>query len=265
MFPRVLALALSLSIAALLVGPALAYWAQRSVRLETAIEGLTLGFLPALILVRMLPQLAVEVGPLTIVAFAAAYLAFAGIERRTHDRSGRMGTDFVTGALVVHSLADGAALAVAFDSPEWVSPGEAVLLAGALVLHRAPEGLFVASTLVRAVGMPATLRRLGLLAAATLLGAVGGSGLVARVPDAALGALVAAGLGIMLRVVVHRHGDRAGVLRARRLGVVCFVVSAALFLVLPRAQGLSLQAPHEEPPLVGALRASYRNLLAMIR
>lgn len=265
MFSGVFALALGLSLAALLVGPALAYWARRSVRLEAALDGLTLGLIPALILFRLLPQLAVEVGPIAVGLFVAAYLGFSWIERRIHDRSARVGTDVVTAALAAHSFTDGAALAVAFDGARWLSPTESALLASALVLHKAPEGLFVASTLVGDGGMGATLRRIGILAVSTVLGALCGRGLAERVPDAALGALVAAGLGIMLRVVVHRHGDRVAGLQARRLGVACFVASAALFLALPRAQGVLLEAPHREPPIVGALRASYRNLLAMIR
>jgi len=265
MFSVVFALALVLSLVALLVGPALAHWARRSALVQTLLEGLSLGLIPALILLRLLPQLAVEVGPSAIVLFAAAYSGFGWIERRTHNRSARVGTDVVTAALAVHSFTDGAGLAVAFDSPKWLSPTESVLLAGALVLHRAPEGLFIASTLVRTVGMHATLRRIGLLAVATVLGALGGRELLQRVPEAALGALVAAGLGIMLRVILHRHGDRAGDPRPRRLGVVCFAGTAALLLLLPRAQDLWLRDAHREAPLVGALRASYRNLVAMIR
>jgi zinc transporter ZupT len=192
-------------------------------------------------------------------------LGFSWIERRMHARSARMGTDVVTAALAAHSFADGAALAIAFDGARWLAPAESALLAGALVLHRAPEGLFIASKLLPAAGMQAALRRIGLLAAATLLGALSGRGLLQRVPDAVLGALVAAGLGIMLRLVVHHHGQRAEGPRTRGLAAVCFVASAALVLLLPRAEDLLSQALQQEPPLVGALRASYRNLVAIIR
>src|SRR5258708_21364915 len=261
----VFALALCLCVVALLLGPALAYCARRSALFETAVEGLRLGLIPALILVRLLPQLAVEIGPIAIGLFAAAYLGFSWFERRTRARSARVGADVVTAALAAHSFTDGAALAIAFDGARWFSPTESALLAGALVLHRAPEGLFIASTLLPAAGIQATLRRIGLLVAATLLGALSGRGLLQRVPDAVLGALLAAGLGIMLRVIVHRHRQRAEGPRARGLAAVCFVASAALVLLLPRAQDLLSQALQQEPPLVGALRASYRNLVAMIR
>ena len=46
---------------------------------------------------------------------------------------------------------------------------------------------------------------ISVLGGATVLGSLSGRELLAHAPDALLHAFVAAGLGIMLRMVIHRH------------------------------------------------------------
>jgi uncharacterized protein len=79
------------------------------------------------------------------------------------------------------------------------------LIGGALVLHRLSEGLFLATTLTPEIGVRRMLYRVAAVAAATMVGALAGQRLMMKLPDALLNGLVAIGLGMMLRIVLHRH------------------------------------------------------------
>jgi len=194
-------IALALSLLGLAVGPLLVALGTRRVGLANAVEGLTLGVIPVLVASRLLPRLSDEIGAFAWILALAGYSILAWLERRRVDPAS-VGAAFVLPALAFHSAMDGAALAVAFGNPGDVS---AVVLGGALVLHRLPEGLLIGSVFVPRVGVRRTLKGVAWLAAGTLAGAVGGRGLLTRAPAAWLHGIVALGLGIMVHVVVHRH------------------------------------------------------------
>lgn len=189
------ALALVLAVAGLWFGPALALAGKRSPRGGAALASMTQVLVPALILFRALPHLYEELGWLAVVLAGAGYLGLLAAERWAHGEAARA---VVLPALVAHALVDGGALATAFAAEHG-----SFALTAALVAHKIPEGLVVSSTLSPAIGVRRTWQWLGVLGAATVGGALVGHEALARAPGTALHALVALGLGVMLRMVLH--------------------------------------------------------------
>jgi hypothetical protein len=248
------ALALTLSVAGLLAGPVLVAWARGRSVAVAALDGATLGIVPALLLVRLLPHLVEEVGGVAFLALAAGYVAFQIAESRAHGRAARLGLALVLPALALHSFLDGAALAIAFSKSAVVVGGAA--LGGALVVHKIPEGLFLASRLGSSVGIRAAFGWIGALGATTILGALSGRELLAHTSDPTLHVIVAVGLGVMLRMVFHRHvAPETGTKERMASGcafVLCLVPIAALpspFHLLQRSQPAELSAMQAIVPL----------------
>src|SRR3954452_5570483 len=131
-------IALALSLAGLALGPALVALGRKQALVFAVIEGLTLGLVPALLLLRLLPHLYEEAGPAAILLMAVGYAGFWLIERRSHGAGAHLRQSVIVPAMAVHSLLDGSSLALAFAAG---SGPTSALLAGALVLHRFPEGL----------------------------------------------------------------------------------------------------------------------------
>jgi hypothetical protein len=225
------ALALGSSFAALLAGPLLVHWARGRAAFESAFAGLTVGLIPTLILARFLPLLAVEFGLTAAALFATGYFVAWWLESRAQGRVASWAPNFVTLALAAHGLGDGAALAVAFDGACSMTATAGAALIGALVAHKIPEGLFVASTLARAVGMRVAIWRVLLIGSATVTGGIGGRQLLQWAPEAAVHWLFAIGLGVLLRVVAHRRPDANEKAVPDRVRTSCFVagVGVAIF------------------------------------
>jgi hypothetical protein len=213
-----LAVAVLISLGGLFAGPLLVAYGKRAALLRDLVGGLTLGMFPALVLMRVLPHLFGEIGLLAPLLVGAGFAGFVTIERR-RGHADELGAALLSPTLAVHSFVDGASLPLAFAAR--ATSGGSIALAGALVAHRVAEGLFVGTTLIPRLGLRATLSRVTLLAAATLAGVAGGQGLLARMPEAVLHALVAFGLGAMLHLVLHRHEESEGANRSvTALGVV---------------------------------------------
>ena len=198
-----LALAVSLSVLGLAVGPALLAWGRGRALPSAAMEGLTLGLVPAVVLLRLLPHVYEEVGPLAIALLAAGYGVLWIVERRRHRSLGRVGQAVALPALFVHATVDGATLGVALSPSAAVDGG--ALLAAALLIHRIPEGLFVARALVPEIGWRRTIAWLTVLACATVGGAVLGDRVLSLAPPEVFHGIVAVGLGAILRLVTHTH------------------------------------------------------------
>ena len=241
--------AVALSILGLLIGPALVAVGGRRPGASAVVDGLTLGLVPALVALRLVPHLYDEVGVSAPLLVAVGYAGFWFLERRgAHGAD--VGAALVVPTLAIHSVFDGAALALAFA--EHGTSQASSVLGFALVAHRLPEGLFIGTTLVPRLGLRRTFRRVGVLVVGTLLGAAGGRELVAHAPEVALHAFIAVGLGIMVRLVVHRHAP----LPARRhaaLATLAFAGGIAIALIVPSPHDLLSRAQPRELSVAQAI------------
>jgi zinc transporter ZupT len=207
----VLVLALGLSTLGLFAGSMLVRWARGRTILRPALGGLAIGLIAATILARPFPEMVREGGVFAIVLLSAGYAGSWLLEWGAHGQAAAFGPAFVAVALAGHALTDGAGLAVAFRVAPPVATPAATALIGSLVVHKVTEGLFVASTLASTAGARALVWRLALIGGATVAGGVGGQRLLENMSDAVVRGLVAFGLGIMLRLVFHRHAGPAAV------------------------------------------------------
>lgn len=227
--------ALSLSIAGLLIGPAITSWAHGRMSALRVIDAAMLGVVLPLLLLRLVPHLVDEIGVLALAGVAGGYFVFAAIEGRTHNRATQLGVAILLPTLAIHSFLDGAALAVAFQ--RGASDAAGATLGAALVLHRVPEGLVLAAALVPRLGFRGTMIRVAALGAMTLLGGLIGRELLAHAPDRALHVIVAIGLGVMLRMIVHSHHHQdeghPAEDRARWAEGFAFLLAATISIAIP--------------------------------
>ncbi len=244
-------LALVLSVLGLVLGPGLLRIGRGHVRMTAAIDGFTIGAVPALIASRLAPHLVAELGPRALVFLAIGYVGYLAVEARTHGKAAPIGVMIVVPLLVVHSFLDGAGLAAAFAGA--ATSSSSGILGCALVLHKVPEGLFVATVLVPRLGFASAMSRIGLLALATVGGALGGRELLSYAPDVVLHASVAVGLGVMLRLVVHRHGAKSASSGDRAIAAIGFVVAVAGSLLLPSPEDILGRSQPNELPVAHTL------------
>jgi len=238
---------LLLSIAGLMLGPALVALGRGRRTATAAVDGLTLGVLPMLVLTRLLPHTVEELRGWAILLALVGFGIVSFAHRGGHGLEARIGRAVVVPSLFLHAVADGAGLAIATrtTSAGW-------LLGAALILHRFPEGLFVATALAppSVEGKPQrTFVPVMILASGTIIGALFGRTFLDAVPDAMVDGVVAFGLGAMLRLVLHTHApppDRAG----RAVSGIAFVLGIALVLALPDPTGILRRAQPRELSLV---------------
>jgi hypothetical protein len=248
----VFALALVLSVVGLGLGPALVAAGRGRALVTAAVEGLTLGVVPLLVIVRLIPHVTEELGPIALGIVAAGYGGLWLIDRRQHELGDRVGIAVLIPTLAAHALADGAGLGIAFAASR--EQGAAGMLIGlAIVVHRMPEGLLIATRFVPVVGWTRTLLWLALLAGATLFGALAGDALLEHVPDALFDGVVAVGLGAMLRMVVHAHGPHTHTRGARAASGLAFLLGAAVALALPSPESLLDLAQPDELPMASSV------------
>jgi uncharacterized membrane protein YraQ (UPF0718 family) len=236
-----------LSIAGLMLGPALVALGRGSRTATAAIDGLTLGVVPVLVLTRLLPHTMEALGGYAILLALVGFIAVSFAHRGGHGLEARIGRAVVVPTLFLHAVADGAGLAIATHSKSagWV-------LGAALILHRLPEGLFVATALAppSIEGRPQrTLLPVLILAVGTIIGALFGRRFLDVMPDSIVDGVVAFGLGAMLRLVLHTHAP-AHESRGRAASGVAFVLGIALVLLLPDPMGILRRAQPRELSLV---------------
>jgi uncharacterized protein len=248
-----LALFLSLSVLGLFAGAGLVALGRLRLGATSALEGLALGMLPALVLLRLLPHAYESLG---FVALALAALGFGAVSLSHHagERAeARLGGALVLPALLLHALTDGAALAMSTTGRVGDSAG---LLAIAAILHRVPEGFFVASR-QKTRGARAALLAAAPLALATIAGALLGEHIFEVLPDSALDGVLAVGAGAMLRLFVHSHeaaptpppAARAIAAAALLCGVIVVVAVPGPDDILQSAQPREFPVAHSLLPL----------------
>ena len=220
---HVFQLALLLSVLALAAGFGLAAVGRDRPRLRLVVEGFMLGVVPTLIFGRIVPRLWNRVDVLGLSLMATGY-ATVWLLERSAERT-KIQSPVIVAALGVHSLIDGASLAVA----ERLQLGKAsALLVGALVMHRVPEGLVAGALLIPRRGLKFAAAGTGVLAAMMLAGAMASREVFQHVDGPSLAALVAFGMGALLCAVLHGHAR----LRERP-ALVSALLGAALALAVP--------------------------------
>lgn len=243
--------ALALSVLGLLLGAALVTLGRRQALASAALDGFSLGFVPAVLALRMLPHAMGSLGARALGLAALAYGALWWVDRRAHARdhaashpfhpAAGAGAGLLVPMLAVHGMSDGAALAVALSSR-----GVGASLAAALILHRMPEGLFIASSMLPSSGGRKTAWALVALALSTVLGAALGQALLDAIPDQLFDGALALGVGAMLRLAMHSHAPRPPTANARALSGLTFLGGVALVLALPDPAGLLRSAHPQE-------------------
>jgi uncharacterized membrane protein YraQ (UPF0718 family) len=196
----------------------------------SALDGLLLGVLPALVLTRLLPHACETLGPSAIGLAAVGFGLLALARRAGHRKLARLGGVLLLPALSFHALTDGAALAMSASGRigmnGWV-------LASAVVLHRAPEGLLAASTRREQTFRTALFTVLP-LALATVCGAVLGERLQAALSNAELDALLALASGAVLQHLSHQHSPQPSASSlGRALSGAAFLGGIVLCLAIP--------------------------------
>jgi zinc transporter ZupT len=245
--PSFLVLALACSALGLLAGPGLATFSRGRPSMSAALDGLSLGLVPALLAVRLLPHLWGSLGVFSIGLAALGFTVLWLADRHGHHAGERLGGRVVYPALIVHAFTDGATVALAAQAAR-DDQGLALPLLLALVVHRLPEGLFLATISLPALGPRRTWVRIGVLIGATLAGALAGRAVLRVIPDAALDGVVALGLGAMLRLVLHSHAAPATEPDSRAAQCAGFVVGVTAALTIPSPHSvLALAQPHELP------------------
>ncbi len=250
--------ALALSVLGLLLGAALVTLGRRQAFASAALDGFSLGFVPAVLALRMLPHAMGSLGVRALALAALAYAALWWVDRRAHARdhaaahpfhpAAGAGAGLLVPMLALHGMSDGAALAVALSSR-----GVGASMAAALILHRMPEGLFIASSMLPSAGRSKTAVALVALALSTVVGAALGQALLDAIPDALFDGALALGVGAMLRLAMHSHAPRPATARARSLAGLAFLGGVALVLALPDPAGLFRRAHPQELSVQAAL------------
>ncbi|MGE0400278.1 MAG: hypothetical protein AB7T06_26415 [Kofleriaceae bacterium] len=208
------------------------------------LDAITLALVPGVVLTRLLPHLIEDGAAGPVAGLVGGYVGFQLLEARAHRNASRVGVAMVLPALAIHAVFDGATLGLALGGD--ATHVECAALIGAVLLHRIPEGLFVGSIMAnarRAVVWSAVV----LLASLTVLGALVGGEVLSSLPHDVSHVGIAVGLGIMVRMVVDRHGGEALTDdRTRLFCGVSFVACLILLVVVPNAHDvLGSAAPHE--------------------
>jgi uncharacterized protein len=248
----VFALAVGLSLAGLAAGAGVVALGRGTAATAKVLDGFTLGLIPALVLLRLVPHVVEELGGagvgLLALGFGMVWLA----QRRSHDVGAKVGRSIVVPALIVHSFTDGAGLGLAAHASE-AGRASGGMLAVAIVMHRLPEGLFIVASLLPEIGWRGALLRLGAVAAATVVGAGVGHELSTLVPHALLDGVVAVGFGAMLRLVAHTHGPPATSFAHRAASGVGFLGGLGLAFVVPDPEGVLAKAQPGELAILDSL------------
>jgi len=222
-----------LSVLGLCAGASLALLGRSRAQAASALDAAVLGMVPTLVLARLLPHTFESLGVFCVALAALGFvLADRSMHGHSHHAQRTLSNTLVLPALWLHTLADGAALAVSSSGRIGHS---SVLVAAAVILHRIPEGLFVASRLQNPKSPRSTCLAILPLALSSLLGAYLGDELLNVLPDVALDAVLALGAGAMLRLAVHTHpSPTASHSRSRRaLEGLSFVCGVAAVLAIP--------------------------------
>lgn len=248
--PCLLTVLISLSVLGLFAGAGLVALGRLRLGATSALEGLALGMLPALVLLRLLPHAYESLG---LFALALAALGFGAVSLSHHagERTeARLGGALVLPALLLHAASDGAALAMSNTGRVGDSAG---FLALAVIIHRVPEGFFIASR-QKAQGARAALLAAAPLAVATIAGALLGERIFEVLPDSALDGVLALGSGAMLRLFIHSHNEvSTPPPAARAIAAAALLIGVIIVVAVPGPDDVLQSAQPREYPIAQSL------------
>ncbi len=249
---------LFLSVAALALGPLLYRMALARLSLLSALDGFLFVGIGGLVLLDILPAAMGQSGWWAVAFAVAGFLGPSAIEGSYHrvaHQAHRIAVLLGLLSLILHALADGAALVGTFREGAGVHHA----LPLAVILHRIPVGLTIWWLLRPAFGVRVAGGALLVVAVSTLFGFHFAAVLVGSLSSQALGYFQALVAGSLLHVVVHRterlhsHGgppvDKA---RRRRWAGTGALAGLGLVAALT-AQGLA-----ERPEAPAVLDAFFR-------
>ena len=224
---------LGVSVAALLVGPAIHRVARREPVTMAALDNFVLVVVVGLVTLEIFPAALALAGPLALLALLLGALgpalADGPLHRASHGTHAAALTLGIVG-VVLHSITDGVALASAHAHG---SNNHA--LEAAVIAHQLPVSVAVWWLLSPVGPVRATAAMIG-LGLATIAGFLLADGLLAALDTAWLGALQALFAGFLLHVLAHRsgpvdpHGSHAP--RARIAASLGGLVGVALLALL---------------------------------
>ncbi|TNF36620.1 MAG: hypothetical protein EP329_05020, partial [Deltaproteobacteria bacterium] len=222
------------SLAALLLGPALATAFRRSDRVLAGLDGFVIAAIVGLVALHILPH-AVAGGGLWVMAAGVAGLVLPSVvEHRLHGRGARSASRGVIALIVlglaIHAMLDGAALALPDEHHHDESE---VLLALGVILHRIPVGLAIWGAARPVWGGLGAMALVGVVAGATALGFGVGDAVLGTLSGPFLGAFEALVAGTLLHVVAgHRIPVLASAAPHRVTAAVGALLGVAVHILL---------------------------------
>ncbi len=255
---------LGVSVAALLVGPAIHRVARREPVTMAALDNFVLVVIVGLVTLEIFPASLTLAGPLALVALLLGALGPALADGPLHRASHGTHSAALTLAIVgvaLHSITDGVALASAH-----AAGGETHALEAAVIAHQLPVSVAV-WWLLSPVGPARAVAAMIGLGLATAAGFFLADGLLAALDTAWLGALQALFAGFLLHVLAHRSGPvDPHAPRARMAASFGGLVGVTLlaFLAFDDHGHADEPLPHMLAALASLARASAPALLAAL-
>jgi hypothetical protein len=190
---------LILSIAALLLGPAIYTAGRRNPMARRVLDGLILLSIAAIIIVHVVPEALQHGGKLTFVIILLG-LAFPALLERLFRSASDTAHLFIVAlaaaGLLIHAVVDGVALL----------PESGTSLAYAIVLHRLPVGMAIWCVVRPNFGTVIAASVFALVIAATAAGYFVGASILELAETRTVALLQAFISGSLIHVVIFRHG-----------------------------------------------------------
>jgi len=198
---------IALSMCALLLGAGLGILLENRAWGIAALKGLMASFIGGLLVIHLLPHAYEQLGPYSILLVFAGFLAMVLPERFLHEKGSRQSGRLFTAeilwiGLVLHQLADGAALALASSNlkGDWQ-------LAAVVLAHRIPVAAVIIWLFRRSKQGRSGWLRILIMGLATIIGAAFAKSLTPWMSTGAIDGFYAIMAGSFLHFLVHDFLD----------------------------------------------------------
>ncbi len=224
---------LTASIAALLAGPVIYRASSRFGQLSRAVDGFVVTSITTLLALFVVPHTIEAGGGWAIVWFLVGLAFPLVVERLRENLSGTAHLAALAlgvGALLLHAVTDGVALAGSARHQDWTA------ISFAIIIHRLPVGLALWWLVRPGYGQSRALFVIGLVAVATAAGYQAGGQVEMYFDSVAFAWGLAFVAGSLMHVVFHRHephGQPAVVARGRRIEAVGGIAGIVAVVIAP--------------------------------